>query len=868
MDLSKDVFSNDFSNDDFYGEEFAQADFDSEDLLNPDFWGQDLLKGLNKEQKEAVLHDKGPLLILAGAGSGKTRVITHRIAYLVEARSVAPRNILAITFTNKAAREMKTRVEKLLGDNTCRGMWIGTFHSMMARVLRRFAEHLGFTNNFAIADSTDQKSMITSCIKDLNLDDKTFDSRTVMTTISKAKNKLLSPEAYAKLNNGQFWQEQVARVYSLYQERLKANNLMDFDDLLYYPVKLFKEHKDVLEIYQDRFQYIMVDEYQDTNGAQYEIVKLLSSKHKNLCVVGDDDQSIYSFRGANVQNILDFEKDFKDCKVIKLEQNYRSTANILDSANAVIGNNTGRKSKKLWTSTNAGEKVVRIFAPNERAEAMFIAEEIKRKVAGGDGSYKDIAILYRINALSRNLEFSFNQMGIPFKIYGGLRFFDRKEIKDVMSYLRLLTSPRDDMAFVRAISNPKRGVGDTSLDRIAALANQYGVSMMEIALKIDEFPELSRATNNVKAFIQLIAKMQHRLLNEDWSLAEFIEYVENESGLIEDILAKKDKNREEAYNRIENMKELLSEAVNFKNLSDEGMQWDFTDEELAGLEGYDPNSGDPFAATNNSAETAAVKEDTTNHSALEETLLESLIRFLEQSSLYTDMDSDAEEDDKKVTLMTIHSAKGLEFDTVFVVGMEEGIFPGYRSMAEAASLEEERRLAYVAITRAERKLYLSASNSRLIFGRTESYAPSRFLSELPDENITDLGYSQAMQEERYSSYRDTSDFNRVNSAIGERHNTSGGYESRSKFSMYGKEEGFVGSKKDADKQNNIQLEVKKAGNLQANDIKKGMKVKHAKFGVGEVLAVEPVAGDAILSIDFGAKGEKKLLANSANLAKV
>ena len=817
--------------------------FDEGDIFNASFgnWGQDLLEGLNPEQKEAVLHNEGPLLILAGAGSGKTRVITHRIAYLVDALGISPRSILAITFTNKAAKEMKTRVEDLLGQNTSRGMWIGTFHSMMARVLRRFANLLGFTNNFSILDTTDQRSVIKDCIKELNLNEKTFEPRAVLSSISTAKNKLQGPKEYKKHTNQEFWQENVARIYKHYQERLKSNNQMDFDDLLYYPVVLFKENPDILRLYQDRFRYIMIDEYQDTNGAQYELVRLLSATHKNLCVVGDDDQSIYSFRGANVQNILDFEKDFPEARVIKLEQNYRSTGHILATANAVINNNTGRKDKELWTGSEDGDKVVRLYAQNERNEAMIIAEEINRLVRTGEYSYEDFVILYRINALSRNLEFTFNQAGVPFKIYGGLRFFDRKEIKDVMAYLRLITSPRDDTAFIRAVTNPKRGIGDTSIADLQNLAAENNCSIMEICIDIDSYPSVSRVANRIKDFVQLIAKMQNYLLTKEWTLAQYIEFVENESGLIQDIIDKKDKNREQAYTRLENMKELLSEAVNFQNVPDDMEQWDFTPEELAVLENSPELSDINVQANQN------VQDE-------QEILLDALIRFLEQSTLYSDLDQEAVEggaEQEAVSLMTIHSAKGLEFKTVFVVGMEEGIFPGYRSMADNASLEEERRLTYVAITRAEKKLFLSASDSRLLFGRTENYMPSRFLFELPDEHIKNIGYSNNLNRRMFQN--NSSESQEITS------------KSSARTSLYNKTN-FVGAKTQSEESKPI-LKIQKAGNLKAVDIKKGDKVKHAKHGVGTVLAVEPVADDAILSIAFEKSGEKKMLANSANLAK-
>ncbi len=791
----------------------------------PDSGSEELLEGLNPEQRQAVLHSEGPLLILAGAGSGKTRVITHRIAYMVREKGVSPRSILAITFTNKAAREMLERVEHLLGEQTS-GMWIGTFHAMMARVLRRFAEHLGFTRNFGIADSADQLAQVKAIIKRLNLDEKTFDARRVHGSISSAKNELISPEQYRRNAGNEFWGSKVAMVYERYQAALLQNNLMDFDDLLYYAVKLFREQKDVLRLYQERFRYIMVDEYQDTNGAQYELIRLLSKEHRNLCVVGDDDQSIYSFRGANIQNILDFEKDFAPCEVIKLEQNYRSTGHILQAANHVIYNNPGRTDKKLWTAAGDGEKITYLTVADEQAEARFIAGEIQRLVNSGTVNYRDIGILYRINALSRNLEFSLQRAGIPFKIYGGLRFFDRKEIKDTLAYLNLITSPRDNVAFQRAVLVPRRGIGETTIGRLQELALENNVSIMEICVHAAEIPELSRAAAKITDFVHLIGRMQKSLLQEDWSLAQYIEYVQNESGLVQDIIDHQEKGREDAYNRLENLKELLSEAVNFQQLPDQTELWDFTAEEL----GTEP------------AEAAAEPEA--------ETLLQTLIRFLDQAALHSDADLDATAEDENFgKLMTIHSAKGLEFEIVFVVGMEEGIFPGYRSIADPKALEEERRLAYVAITRARRKLYVSASNSRLIFGRTERYMPSRFLGELPEEHVLMLGTSPGF----------TGSGQREQDLAADR------VSPRTKF-------GFANANSPVQDfrtslKTGATIEVPKAGNLKASDIRKGDRVRHAKHGTGVVLAIEPVAGDAILRIAFDRAGEKKMLANSANLAK-
>ncbi len=793
--------------------------------------GQDLLRGLNPEQKEAVLHNEGPLLILAGAGSGKTRVITHRIAYLVQARGVSPREILAITFTNKAAKEMQTRVEELLGTDT-RGMWIGTFHSMMARVLRRFAEHLGFTQNFSIADTAVQLAEVKAIVKELNLDEKTFEPRRIHNAISTAKNQLVSPEAYRQEVGTEYWKSKVATVYAHYQERLKRNNLMDFDDLLYYAVKLFQAHEDVLRIYQERFRYIMVDEYQDTNGAQYELVRLLSMAHENLCVVGDDDQSIYSFRGADIQNILDFEKDFDHCKIIKLEQNYRSSGNILQAANTVIGNNSDRKDKKLWTASGTGEKIIRVNATDEQMEAQFISAEISRMVHGGEANYRDFGILYRLNALSRNLEFALQRAGIPFKIYGGLRFFDRKEIKDVLAYLYLITSPRDDASFRRAVQTPRRGIGQVTIDEIQRLALEHNASIMEICVNIEKFPNLSRNANRVQVFVQEIARMQKTLLENKMSLAEYIEYVQNESGLVQEIIDKQDKGREEAYSRLENMKELLSEAITFQNLPEDSNAWDFTAEELGEL------------ATERDQELA---ND-------EETLLQKLLRFLDQAALQSDLDLDESgEEENYVKLMTIHSAKGLEFDNVFVVGMEEGIFPGYRSLMEPGMIEEERRLAYVSITRARKKLFMSTSAYRLLFGRTEGYVPSRFLEELPEETYTEIGQTSRT---RNTTSRMERDYEEDLRRPTERKDIFGLGSKKSPLDDLRSKEKVVS-----------QIHNNTKGGLTPDEIQRGDRVRHMKYGAGTVRSVEPVAGDALLLIHFDGAGEKRLLANMAKLQR-
>lgn len=804
-------------------------------------WEDRLLEGLNPPQREAVLHDEGPLLILAGAGSGKTRVITHRIAYLVQVRGISPRRILAITFTNKAAREMQTRVEDLLGEGQSQGMWIGTFHSMMARVLRRFADQLGFTRNFSIADTGAQQAAIKGVIQSLDLDQKTFDPRSVHNQISSAKNRLIGPDEYKVQAQGEYWKEKVALIYKGYQDMLRQNNLMDFDDLLYYAVLLFKQNKEILQIYQSRFQYIMVDEYQDTNQAQYELVRLLSLEHGNLCVVGDDDQSIYSFRGADIQNILDFEKDFKRAKIIKLEQNYRSTGNILEAANRVIGNNQSRKAKKLWTDQGEGEKIIRLNASSEQEEALFIANEIKRQVGGGKASYDDFAILYRINALSRNLEFALQRNGIPFKIYGGLRFFDRKEIKDTMAYLYLITSPRDNVSFRRAVQTPRRGIGEATLDELERLATMAGTSIMDICIHIQDYPSLSRTQNKIREFVALIARMQKTLLADQMSLAEYIEYVQDESGLMQDIIDQQDKGKEDAISRLENMKELLSEAVTFQESGDMTEEWDFTVDELGDLAGERDIRAESLAGGD-----------------LPEALIDTLLRFLDQAALQSDLDKeDEEEEDKHVSLLTIHSAKGLEFNQVFVVGMEEGIFPGYRSIADPSQLEEERRLAYVAITRARKKLYLSTSSTRLLFGRTERYIPSRFLEELPDHTYNEIGSRFGGDDYGFGSdSRSRSTYERPGQQL---------KDLRQDRQRFASGTGGRTIPDHTESKPKVKIETPGAGALQADQLHKGDRVRHFKYGLGTIKSVEPVAGDALLLIHFDKAGDKRMLANMAKL---
>lgn len=821
-----------------------------------------LVEGLNPPQKEAVLHDEGPLLILAGAGSGKTRVITHRIAYLVEARNVAPWSILAITFTNKAAQEMKSRVEELIGP-VSQQMWIGTFHSMMARILRRFGDRLGFTSSFTISDTDDQERMLKQVIRAMNLDEKMFVPKQVLNIISSAKNKLMDPDAYTRDAGQDFRRRKVGEIYKAYQDLLKQGNTMDFDDILVYSVQLFRDHPEVLQLYQDRFRYIMVDEYQDTNGAQYELVKSLASARENLCVVGDDDQSIYSFRGANIQNILDFEKDFPNCKVVKLEQNYRSTSNVLKAANAVIRNNEGRKDKKLWTDAGDGAKITALQAEHQGEEARFIANEIRQLLAKRKiQDLGEVAILYRMNVLSRSLEASLRDQGLPYKIYGGLRFYDRKEIKDVLAYLRLIISPDDDLAFSRIVNVPRRGIGDTTLEHMRRLAEMHQTSLFTIAEHSSRFSEISRARVSLTGFSDLIHKLREVLDTREQSLADYIEYIQNTSGIAQDIIDQQEKGKEEAVNRLENLKELLSDAVEFEQNPELDL-WDFTDDELraAGL------LDDVSDATSvvDSVETDDSSTVTPQESAT--TVRELLTQFLERTALHAQID-DMTEGEASVSLMTVHSAKGLEFKTVFVAGFDEGLFPGMRSMDDPEQMEEERRLAYVAITRAREKLYLTTARSRLLFGRTQGYMPSRFLAEIPRETLHVLGLASAStavsSQDRYSSSqsrRGTS-----TGSYGERPTV--GQQSRPERSSVGTPKQTGPSwKRVARPANRGAASRMPATTLSVTDIKKGDNVVHPKFGRGVILQIEAVAGDAILKIRFDGSGEKRLLLNSAGLSK-
>lgn len=651
------------------------------------------LEGLNPQQYEAVTFGEGPLLVLAGAGSGKTRVLTHRIAYLI-AQGVAPWRILAITFTNKAAAEMKDRVAQLVGPDAQK-IWVSTFHSACVRMLRRDIERLGYQKNFVILDEGDQQIVVKECLKELNLSEKQFPAGGVLSSISAAKNNMLEPREYAAAARD-YYQQQVAQVYRLYQQRLKANNAVDFDDLLLLCVRLFEECPDVLSYYQEKFQHILVDEYQDTNHLQNRWVFLLAAAHRNLCVVGDDDQGIYSWRGADIHNILEFEAQYPDATVIKLEQNYRSTGNILAAAYEVVRRNAGRKEKRLWTASGPGDKVMRYIASDESDESWFVASEIQRLIREGlpDGrgvTYQDIAILYRTHAQSRSFEEAFVRKSIPYGIYGGLKFFERKEIKDVLAYLRLIANPSDTLSFRRAIGVPKRGIGPATIDKVVGYAEQWGVPVAGVALDCSMVPGL---TANYRAKVEAFGALIEELTNMSTylSVGELIGEVLTRSGYLDELKADRSI---EAASRLENLQELQGMAMEFEMP---------TAEESEGLTQLDA--------------------------------------FLATAALMTDADQVGDGEDK-VTLMTLHSAKGLEFPVVFLVGMEEGVFPHSRALSDEQQMEEERRLCYVGMTRARFRLYVTCAARRTLWGQPNFNPPSRFLQEIPEELVEQVGVSPA-----------------------------------------------------------------------------------------------------------------------------
>ncbi|SDZ09035.1 DNA helicase-2 / ATP-dependent DNA helicase PcrA [Proteiniborus ethanoligenes] len=727
------------------------------------------LDGLNDKQREAVLATEGPLLILAGAGSGKTRVLTHRIAHLIKEKGVSPYNILALTFTNKAANEMKERISNLIGDGID-AVWAGTFHSICVRILRRDIERLGYGSNFVIFDTTDQKTLIKDCIKELDLSEKLYEPAAMMSFIGSQKDNLIQPDTYINQNYRDFRERQKGEVYSLYQKKLKQNNALDFDDLIGKTIELFRKHGDRLEHYQERFKYILVDEYQDTNRAQYELINLLSKKYKNICVVGDDDQSIYKFRGADIRNILDFEKDYLNARVIKLEQNYRSTKTILNAANQVIENNQGRKSKRLWTANDEGCLIKTYCAENEYDEANFIVDKIKEISKEEDKKLSDFAILYRTNAQSRVIEESFVKSNIPYKIVGGHKFYDRKEIKDIIAYLRLIQNPVDDYAFKRIVNVPKRGIGKTSIDRLEQYSLKKGESLYNAMLDCDEIPGLTqRAKDSLSSFSSLIRKFM--AMKEIFSVEDLIENIIDSIGYIEEI---RQEDSIQAESRVENIREFLSVAVNFEQTSEE----------------------------------------------------KTLEAFLANISLLSDIDKTDDGDRDTVTLMTFHSAKGLEFPVVFMTGMEESLFPTSRAYFSEDDMEEERRLCYVGITRAEENLYMTRATSRMLYGKTGNNSMSRFLKEIPQELMEDL--SDNKMKSTFSTWSKASNS-----------------ESPKYFTGY-----------------TVENTRKSIGAVDL-DIHVGVKVKHKDWGIGTVVAIKDDGNDKQLSIAFEGQGIKKLMLSFA-----
>ena len=728
------------------------------------------IDSLNPAQREAVLKTEGPVLILAGAGSGKTRVLTTRIAHLMQDKGIHPSNILAITFTNKAATEMRERVEETI-DSDVKDMWITTFHSCCVRILRKDINKIGYNRSFVIYDSPDQLTLVKDCLKELNLSDKVFEPKTVINYISDAKDKLLNPQEYKAMHRNDARMSKIADVYTLYQDRLKRNSALDFDDLIIKTVELLKKEESVLAYYRNKFKYIMVDEYQDTSKAQYEFIKLLAQEHQNICVVGDDDQSIYGWRGADIRNILEFERDYTSVHVVKLEQNYRSTQVILDAANTVISNNIERKRKKLWSEQKEGEKIKIQVASDEMEEAEFVADTIGRMHRRENKDFKNFAVLYRANAQARAIEDALNRSQIPYNIYGGTKFYERKEIKDLVAYLRLLQNVQDDISLKRIINVPKRGIGLRTKEKIEDRASLKQESIFSVLLDIDTNSDIStKAKASINGFVDLIGTL--RVIKDAYSVSKLIEKVLDVTGYLDEL--EKDKS-EESQDRIDNLKEFISIAIEFENNSEE----------------------------------------------------KDLETFLTNVAL-TSTESEDEENDK-VSLMTIHTSKGLEFPVVFLVGMEEGLFPisrAIRSMAESY-IEEERRLCYVGITRAKKELYMTLTKKRTLYGKTNPSIQSRFMEELPNECIEKLNV-----EENELSY------------------SKANYNILDKYKQ--KYMNSINKANVATKVNATVKETKVESNL--DDIKLGSKVHHPKFGVGTVVAV--VGSD--LTIAFNNQGIKKI----------
>ncbi len=731
--------------------------------------------GLNEEQREAVYCTSGPLLILAGAGSGKTRVLTHRIAYLIEEQNIAPWHIMAITFTNKAAKEMRERVDHLIGEGG-QQVWVSTFHSSCVRILRQHIEKIGFAKDFTIYDTDDSKKIIRECMKQLNIDPKQYKESAFLSAIGSAQNELIPPHLFMLQSSGDFRQEVYAKVYSLYQEKLKKNNALDFGDLLVKVVELFTQHPLVLKGYQDKFKYIMVDEYQDTNGVQFRLIQQLADAHKNLCVVGDDDQSIYKFRGADITNILDFEKTYPKAKVIKLEQNYRSTSNILEAANQVIKNNHGRKAKRLWTEQEGGELVTFKRLSTAEEEALFVIEKIVSGIEDEGRNYKDYAILYRTNAQSRAFEDKLVKYNVPYKIVGGVSFYQRKEIKDVLAYLKIVANDADSLAVKRIINVPRRGIGDTTIDRINQYALENDLGFFEALVQVDAITEVARAAKKISEFAMMILSFRNKI--GTCSLVQLLQEMISTTGYKEELRLEA---TDEAKDRIDNIDELISKLTDYEKQAEEP----------------------------------------------------TLSGFLEEVSLVADVDQ-LDEEKNVVILMTMHSAKGLEFPYVFIGGFEDGLFPSYMSMTLGDDeIEEERRLCYVGITRAEKELCITCAGMRMMHGQTQSNPISRFLREIPSEilNREDVSYGASSYEPRGTGNRNAY---------------------------------FRSQPYQLDQKPKAQLPVSEQAVL---NYKAGDLVMHKQFGMGQVSKIEPGGKDYQVTVNFPSVGVKKLFASLAGLKK-
>ena len=735
-----------------------------------------MLDKLNERQKEAVLATEGPVLVLAGAGSGKTTVLVNRIAYMISEKHIRPWNILAITFTNKAAREMKDRIERLLGD-TAKDMWIGTFHSVCVRILRSCIDLLGYSRDFVIYDTADTKTVMKECLRELDIDEKSFPVRNVLSIISNAKNDLMDAATFENVYKSDYRMSIIAKIYYRYQTKLRKNNAVDFDDIILNTVKILSENPDVLSKYQDKFQYILVDEYQDTNNSQYLLINLLAQANRNLCVVGDDDQSIYKFRGANIGNILNFEDDYSDVQKITLDQNYRSTQNILDAANSVISNNKGRMGKSLWTSNGDGNKVFVYTGTNEYDEARYIARQIKKHF-DEQGSFSDCAILYRTNAQSRVIEEMLMRESVPYKVLSGLRFYDRKEIKDIIAYLRVVYNPNDDVSLARIINEPKRKIGNATLEKARNIAREKETSLYDVISHADDYPEFKTAIKKLLGFSEIIQSLIK--LKDTVTIEDLTGRILNDTGYMPALIME---DTTESKTRIENLGEFISVITEFEK-----------------------------------------NEETGN----------TLGEFLENISLVSDIDGYDENEDSAV-LMTIHSAKGLEFPIVFLSGLEEGLFPGMRSMESDDDIEEERRLCYVAITRAKKQLYITKTISRTIHGKTMPTTASRFFKEIPVEYLEDKTTLQPKVA-------------KVMQDLGVRN------ASAPKKEVY-MTKGFGSS-------------VKSSGSTDYSKFKAGDAVEHRTFGRGEILKATPCGNDCILEIQFESIGFKRLMAAFAKVKKI